>query len=95
MEKELMADAYEQPQHRLVRKNSRSPSLRLRFGRRSDPSIGLYQVGSKEQKMVTHLENLGKLPLKRGRYSVRHCFVRVRNTMPEDRKQTKDESSVN
>lgn len=29
-------------QHRLVRKNQRSPSLRLRFGRRSDPA--LYQV---------------------------------------------------
>jgi hypothetical protein len=29
-------------QHRMVRKNQRSPSLRLRFGRRSDPA--LYQV---------------------------------------------------
>lgn len=25
--------------HQLVRKSSRSPSLRLRFGRRSDPSV--------------------------------------------------------
>ncbi|XP_050422565.1 short neuropeptide F [Adelges cooleyi] len=26
-------------QHRMVRKNQRSPSLRLRFGRRSDPAL--------------------------------------------------------
>lgn len=44
LEKELLADAYGQPQHRMVRKNSRSPSLRLRFGRRSDPSF--YQVNT-------------------------------------------------
>lgn len=42
MEKELLPNTYDQPQHKIMRKNSRSPSLRLRFGRRSDPSI--YQV---------------------------------------------------
>ncbi|KAL1452889.1 hypothetical protein WDU94_007075 [Cyamophila willieti] len=30
--------------HRLVRKNNRSPSLRLRFGRRSDPALS-NQIG--------------------------------------------------
>lgn len=39
MEKQLLADAYVQPSHRLVRKSSKLPSLRLRFGRRSDPSM--------------------------------------------------------
>ncbi|XP_065219085.1 short neuropeptide F-like [Planococcus citri] len=47
MEKQLLADAYVQPSHRLVRK-SKQPSLRLRFGRRSDPSM--YQVNSNEEQ---------------------------------------------
>ncbi|XP_050541150.1 short neuropeptide F-like [Daktulosphaira vitifoliae] len=34
-------------QHRMVRKNQRSPSLRLRFGRRSDPA--LYQNAFSEE----------------------------------------------
>uniref|UniRef100_A0A8D8S3L5 Short neuropeptide F n=1 Tax=Cacopsylla melanoneura TaxID=428564 RepID=A0A8D8S3L5_9HEMI len=41
------ADQNQQPAadlHRLVRKNNRSPSLRLRFGRRSDPALS-YQIG--------------------------------------------------
>lgn len=42
MEKELLLNTYDQPQHKIMRKNSRSPSLRLRFGRRSDPLV--YQV---------------------------------------------------
>ncbi|XP_025832820.1 short neuropeptide F [Agrilus planipennis] len=37
----LQKDALEQrlEGHQLVRKSNRSPSLRLRFGRRSDPSV--------------------------------------------------------
>lgn len=37
----LQRDAVAEPlfSHRLVRKNNRSPSLRLRFGRRSDPAM--------------------------------------------------------
>ncbi|KAJ3640851.1 hypothetical protein Zmor_027387 [Zophobas morio] len=38
LQKEALEDKYG-PVHQLVRKSSRSPSLRLRFGRRSDPSM--------------------------------------------------------
>lgn len=40
LQREAMADNLYQ--HRIVRKKERSPSLRLRFGRRSDPAM--YQV---------------------------------------------------
>nr|AXF48203.1 short neuropeptide f [Laodelphax striatellus] len=44
MQREALADSFldSSNSHRVVRKNNRSPSLRLRFGRRSDPSL-LYQ----------------------------------------------------
>ncbi|XP_054280529.1 short neuropeptide F [Macrosteles quadrilineatus] len=38
LQREAMADNLLN-QHRIVRKNNRSPSLRLRFGRRSDPAM--------------------------------------------------------
>lgn len=38
LQREAMADNL-MNQHRIVRKNNRSPSLRLRFGRRSDPAM--------------------------------------------------------
>ncbi|XP_025411079.1 short neuropeptide F [Sipha flava] len=34
-----MGNSLIDPNHRMVRKNQRSPSLRLRFGRRSDPAF--------------------------------------------------------
>ncbi|KAI5698076.1 hypothetical protein M8J75_001361 [Diaphorina citri] len=45
----LIQHESQQPQqavdlHRLVRKNNRPPSVRLRFGRRSDPAMS-YQIG--------------------------------------------------
>ncbi|XP_022184541.1 short neuropeptide F [Nilaparvata lugens] len=43
LQREALADSLlDGSSHRVVRKNNRSPSLRLRFGRRSDPSL-LYQ----------------------------------------------------
>ncbi|XP_044742928.1 short neuropeptide F-like [Chrysoperla carnea] len=39
MQKEAIEDRL--GKHQIVRKSNRSPSLRLRFGRRSDPSIPL------------------------------------------------------
>ncbi|XP_055641218.1 short neuropeptide F [Toxorhynchites rutilus septentrionalis] len=53
--------------HQITRKAARSPSLRLRFGRRSDPSVPLQDEMSQEELMETKSIRSPQLRLRFGR----------------------------